>query len=455
MSLTNEIGHFVEGISMNTLPKEVIKKARICLLNGYGIGIGCHNTPYAPTAELAAKSLSGSISQNNMDCATIFLSGEKTSILGATLANSAMFHGRGQEDTCGSAHLGAIVIPMLTALIEARHYPIDRLIPALVAGYETGGLLEFALANFTTPKGIRGTAMYGSLAAAAAAAKVMNLPADRIAAAIANAANFGGGTLQSIAEGTDECRYQVGMAGITGLISAELAAAGSISSLQSLEGSAGLSFAYGGVQINASSLMGKLGNDWSISRVTFKPFPVCAFNQTPVIAALELRKFFCGRVPTRVKVRMNPYETGYAGMGSKGPFNTITGTLMSIPFCVALTVLHGEPSMAAMVKYDDEAVIALVQKTELISDDKVNRLSCVIDVEFSDGTSISREQPMTTKDFDFDHHRVVELVRRIGSEEGVPQTAYDAIEDFVTSLPNCSISNVVEAFSLIPARGNL
>ena len=398
MSLTNEIAHFVSGLSLDTLPTEVIDKARVCLLNSYGIGIGCHNTPYAPTAGLAAQGLSGNIAQPDVGSATIFLNGQKSSVLGATLANSAMFHGRGQEDTCGAAHLGTIMIPMLTALIEARGYSIDRLIPALVSGYETGGLLEAALANFTTPKGLRSTSIYGPLAAAAAAAKMMNLPPDRIAAAIGNAASFGGGTLQSIAEGTDECRYQVGTAGITGLISAELAAAGSVTSSQSLEGSVGLGLAYGGQLIDASTLVKKLGIDWSINRVTFKPFPVCAFNQTPVIAALDLRDKLNGREPTAVKVRMNPYETGYAGMDSKGPFNTITGTLMSIPFCIALTILRGEPSMTAMVNYDDKTINALVQKTTLIPDEKVKRLCCVIDVEFNDGTSITREQLMTTEE---------------------------------------------------------
>jgi hypothetical protein len=41
---------------------------------------------------------------------------------------------------------------------------------------------------------------------------------------------------------------------------------------------------------------------------------------------------------------MNPFETGYAGMDAvKGPFNSISGTLMSIPFCIALTLLRGTP----------------------------------------------------------------------------------------------------------------
>ena len=50
------------------------------------------------------------------------------------------------------------------------------------------------------------------------------------AAALANAASFAGGILQSFADGTDEWRYQVGYAGLNGLIAAQLAADGSVSS---------------------------------------------------------------------------------------------------------------------------------------------------------------------------------------------------------------------------------
>src|SRR5690606_1738846 len=102
-----------------------------------------------------------------------------------------------------------------------------------------------------------------------------------------------------------------------------------------------------------------LGRDWSIHRVTFKPYPVCAFNQTPVTAALQLREKIGEARIRRVGVRMNPYETGYAGMDSKGPFKSLSGTLMSIPFCIANTLQNGTPSVHNMTVYDDPAVNAL------------------------------------------------------------------------------------------------
>ena len=163
MTLATYIGRFVAELHPARLPPEVIEKAKVCLLNAYGMGLDCHDTPYAPVARAAAIALDGEVENG----ATILGDGRRTTIGGACLANAALFHGRAQEDTSGAAHFGTILVPLLTAMIEVRKYPLSELIPALVAGYEVGGLLEEAYAGQTTPAGFRSTATYGVVAAAA------------------------------------------------------------------------------------------------------------------------------------------------------------------------------------------------------------------------------------------------------------------------------------------------
>ncbi|HEY4191930.1 MAG TPA: MmgE/PrpD family protein [Mesorhizobium sp.] len=445
-TLSQRIGAFVAGLSMETLPGGVVEKARICLFNGYGIGLGCHSTPYADVARAAALGFDG----ERADGATLLGDGRKVAVNFAAIANSALFHGRAQEDTCGAAHLGAIMIPLLTALLEARKLPVERLIPALVAGYETGGLLEKAYSPITTPRGLRSSPLYGTLAAAAAAARLMGLDASRTAAAIDYAASFTGGILQSFSEGTDEWRYQVGVAGATGLTAMLLAANGAVSATHSLEGRFGFARTFAGTDCDVDGLASRLGRDWAIERVTFKPYPVCAFNQTPVIAALALKEKAAGRDFALIKVRMNPLETGYAGMDSTGPFHSISGTLMSIPFCTALTLVRGEPTLKMMTTYDDGAVNALVSRVELVPDEGVSRLCCTIEAELAGGERIGIEQVMTTENFNYDRATVSQLVRRIGAEQDVPARAYDLIEDFAFGLPDKGVGQVLSAFALCP-----
>ncbi len=441
-TLTSEIAGFTSALSLDNLPPPVAEKARTCILNAFGMGLNGLDTPYAKVAREAAIATEGEV----RDGATLFGDGRRTTIGGACLANSALFHGRAQEDSCGAAHFGTVLIPMLTAMIEVKRYPLDRMIPALVAGYEAGGLLETAFAGKTTPAGFRSTATYGVIAAAAAAARLMGCDAATTAAALANAVSFTGGVLQSFVDGTDEWRYQPGLVARNGIAAAALAQAGSVSAPFALEGKAGFIRSFAGVEAPAG-LASSLGTEWATLRVTFKPFPVCAFNQTPVTAALKLREALGGVAPKAVRVRMNPYETGYAGMDAVGPFNSISGTLMSIPFCIATTLVHGVPDMKRMTTYDDPAVAALIGRTTLISDPSVATLCAVIEADTADGSRI-QEQRMTPADYSFSRTAVSEMLRRIGREQNVPPAAFDRVERFVDRLPDGDVADAVGAFAL-------
>lgn len=450
MNLSNRVAAFLVGLDADSIPSHVMEKTRTCLFNSYGIGVGCLDTPYAPVARQAALAMYG---ERDAGGATLLGDGRRTSSPGAALANAALFHGRAQEDTCGAAHLGTILVPLLTAMIEADCYPADRILPALLAGYEAGGLFEQAYADRTTPGGIRSSALYGPIAAAAGAAKLMGLSVAQTAAALANAASFAGGTLQSFADGTDEWRYQVGVAAQTGLCAARLAQAGSVSAPYAFEGRAGLVKAYArvdGATQDVNALSARLGREWSVLRVTFKPYPVCAFNQTPVTAALALRDQLAGVSMQQVRsvtVRMNPYETGYAGMDATGPFDSVSGTLMSIPFCIANTLLYGIPDMKAMTVYDDPAVTALIPKITLVSDAAVAKLCCVIDLRLDDGRSLVREQQMTTDDYAYDRAGVRSLVARVGKESGIPGQVYARLERFVDDPGHVGIAEVTACFA--------
>ena len=185
--------------------------------------------------------------------------------------------------------------------------------------------------------------------------------------------------------------------------------------------------------------------------MAFKPFPVCAFNQTPVTGALVLREQLRA-APAKVRVRMNPYETGYAGMDAVGPFHTISGTLMSIPFCIATTLVHGAPTTRHMTTYDDPAVNGLIERVELVSDPSIPILSAIIEAETADGGKQVREQRMTAADYAYDLPTLSAMLRRIGGEEGVPMSAFDRLERFVERLPQGAIDDAISVFTLAPSQ---
>jgi 2-methylcitrate dehydratase PrpD len=447
MSIAADIARFVASLDFATLPRDIQERARTCVLNGYGIALNGWMTPYAPVARAAAIKLFGERHHG----ATLLGDGRVTCENGAIIANAALFHGRAQEDTCGSAHLGTVLIPLLTALFESRGYPMERFLPALVAGYEVGGLFEGAYIAHSRKLGLRASPVYGTLAAAVAAAKAMGLPAPRIAAAMANAASFTGGIAQSLAEGSDEWRYQIGVASANGLVAAELAAEGSVSASHAFEGAAGFIVSIGAPLSDAARLPAKLGKEWSLRRVAFKPYPVCAFNQTPVVAALAVRERVDLTRIARARIRMNPGETGYSGLDSQGPFTTVTGTLMSTPFCVATTLIHGEPTMQRIADFNDKEVQRLTQAIVALPDAAVPPLSCVLEIEMADGERVAQEQMCEPEDYAYSWADAADRLRRIGALSGVPTRAFDLVETFAGGLPSSDLEQVRAAFALVPA----
>ena len=442
MTIAQELAQFTSALTRENIPEDVREKTHACLLNGYGIAMAGLATPYEPVARQAALAMYGGPGE-----ATLLGSGEMSSVTGAAMANGALFHGRGQEDTCGAAHLGAVMIPLLMALIESGRASITDLIPAMVAGYEVGGLFEELLAGDTTPKGFRATTLYGTGAAAAAVARLLRMDAERTCAALGNAVSFSGGLLQTFAEGTDEWRYQVGVTAHSGWTAAELARAGSVSLREAYEGAKGLARAFAGRPLDTEDTVARIGRDWQTLRVAFKPFPVCAFNQTPVTAALSLREKLAGLSIENVVVRMNPYECGYAGMDSKGPFSTIGGTLMSIPFCIAQTLLRGAPSMAMMTRYDDAEINALVEKVHLVADAEVPVLCCRIELQLAGGAILSEVCNMTPADYAWSFGELQERLTLTAAQEGLPASCIAGLSTFCRDPEAAGIAFLNDVFA--------
>ncbi|HWT10508.1 MAG TPA: MmgE/PrpD family protein 4, partial [Roseomonas sp.] len=130
----------------------------------------------------------------------------------------------------------------------------------------------------------------------------------------------------------------------------------------------------------------------------------------------------------------------------------VSGTLMSIPFCIAATLLRGTPTMGIMTDYDHAPVNALMQSVETVADAAVPTLSAVIAVRLADGGEIVQDQRMTAADYSYDRARTMDLVRRIGAEEGVPPAAYDRMEAFVMGLPGGAVQDIVGCFAMLPRR---
>lgn len=443
-SLATRLASFVANLELKNVPPDVVEKANRCLLYGLGIGLCSFSTPFAPVAAQAAERIHPECNSGT----TIWFSGRKSSIHAAVVANAALLHGRCQEDSCGTAHLGVVVIPLLLALLETRGISSDRLLPAMIAGYEIGGHLEAALAKQTLASGFRASPLYGTLAAATSVSKLLDLPVEAIRSALVHAAAFTGGTLQSIGEGSDEWRYQVGISAGAGLTAAELARAGAKGALHGFEGRQGFTQAFARTDAPAS-LCEQLGSEWAIRRVTFKPYPICEHNQSVVTAALWLRDRVAHDQIEHVDIHIDPYMI--PGMQFQGPFSRVAETLMSTSFCAAAALACGRVDMAELQAFDDPAILGLVRKMAIVSDRDVVCPACTLKVRLRSGQTIVHEVRTTVQDYDLTNGQIGEQLRRMAAYTSVPETAIVKLENFIERLPRSNVSEVAEVFAQVRA----
>lgn len=443
-TVTRQAARFIAGLSPASIPADVQEKARACILYGYGIGLLCLHQETARTAERAVTAIDGEAGRRG---ATSLLSGQRVSVSAAVFANAVLLHSRCQEDTSGTAHLGVVVLSVALALVEAGLAGAQDFIPGIVAGYEVAGTMEAAFGRDTMKAAHRASPLYGTFASAATAARMLRLSEERIDAALANAAQMTGGTLQSIPEGSDEWRYQVGAAARHGLLSALLAQAGSVSAHQAIEGAQGFVQAFARRGLQAGELDFSAQRAWRLHDVTFKPYPVCAHNQTVALIGAQVHSRYKPEQIAHLKLRISSYVV--PGLLARGPFARVADTLMSAAFCCACACVEGTVSMAGLEKFDDAAILGMMERIVVEPDAAVAYPAAIAELTLTDGTRAELFERRKFTDFSLGREDVKAQLLRLGTEEAVPARAVALLDSFAFGDgPGAGHELVAQAYAL-------
>jgi 2-methylcitrate dehydratase PrpD len=430
-TVTAELGEFVAHTKFTELPREVVEKAKTCLLHDLGVALaGWRAEQLVHTLVARHYALPGE--------STLFWDGSKVSAEGAALGNAALMHARTQDDTHfpSSTHTGATVIPAALAIAEAEGRGGEDLLAALVLGYEMAARVGRDYDTITTPRGFRATPIFGVFGAAAAAARLMGLGAEATVAALGFAANLAGGLGQTWVEGTSEWRFQVGIAGRNGILAARIAAGGASAARETLEGVAGFYPAFGGTVEHARAALAGLGRDWQVSEVTLKPYPVCAIQQTPVAMMIDLATAHDLK-PADVReivLELNPFEARYPGTDAIGPFTDQGGTLMSGQFCMALALAERKATLDGLFRFEDPVLGALTRRTRIVADEAMPPLSSRLTVATVDGRRLTRETLVTPSTHKFSFEEDAALVRGLMPEMRVAAETVERLISVVRGL---------------------
>lgn len=204
----------------------------------------------------------------------------------AALLNATFAHTLDFDDTHegGSIHPGATSIPAALAVGEASRAPGERLIAAIVAGYDaTVRISEAADPAAHYDRGFHPTATCGTFGATAAAANVAGASPDVLENAFGINGSQAAGSLQFLENGASNKRLHTGFAAHNAVLALQLAQAGAVGARAPLEGRNGFFRGYTD-DADPQRVVQTLGERFAIDETAFKPYPSCRYSH----AAIEL-----------------------------------------------------------------------------------------------------------------------------------------------------------------------
>lgn len=370
---TRQLCDYLASVGPDDLPAAIVERTRYLLLDGIACGLVAAQLPWSQ------KAVAGTMAVDGEGDATLWGWGHKMTALGAALLNGTFVQGFELDDfhPHGALHSSSVVVPAAMAAAETSGgLDFERFLAALALGYETGPRVGIALGGArVTVRGWHSGAVFGPLAAAAAAAKVFDLDAAGFESALGNAATRAGALMAAQYKSMVK-RMHHGMAASAGLHGAALARAGFLG----IEGV--IEQPYGGL---ASTLLGEdpddigrvargLGEDWTMLDIGIKRHACLIMLHSTVDALVELRRR-PGFSPADIRsIRIGVSESVFkrTAWRLERPATSL-GSQMNLHFAAAVALLDG----AAYVEQFTPASLAREEPWELMDRIEVYRSDAI------------------------------------------------------------------------------
>ncbi len=327
----------------------------------------------------------------------------------AAFMNSVYGHGAELDDGNKKAagHAGVHLIPAVFALADKLGSSNDDVLLALATGYEAYIRISSAAQPGLVKHGFHSTGMAGTLACAAACARLYHLDAQGIEDAIALSTTMTGGLL-SYGDSRPAIKpLNPGKAAENGVFAAMLANGGMQGPTESLEGQNGWFHA---VTDNVDEECLKGSDHLLLHDCYFKLYPSCRHTHCGIDAAVALHRRVKPADIEAVNVFIYPNAIKLAGL--KYPQNQ-DETKFSIQYTLACALLNGTYGIMDMnpPKMTEE-VVGLIDRIHLIPDETMeNRAKGIrgtrVEVVTTDGRKLEEtilvpkgdpENPLTRND---------------------------------------------------------
>lgn len=334
-SLVERIAKWSHALRLDAVPDDAQKVAKRCIVDLVGVSIaGAEREQSRRVAEYASQAYAPGPS-------TVFGCSARLSPVGAALANGTVGHVLDFDDTSytGIMHGSTVVFPAALAAAESAGADGRRVLEAFVAGSEVTYATAVLCGHGHYHKGWWSTATFGTIGAAAAAARALDLSERRTSCALSLACLQAGA--QKASFGTDAKPYLAGQAAAAGVESALLASAGLSAPRSALEGRNGFIQVLNDGAIDNKGIA-ELGTHWRLvdPGIFFKRYPVCsaAHAAVEITQRLMVRHGLRGENVKRVVCEVPPLVETSLVYGMPGDLQEAQ---FSMPFAVGSVLARG------------------------------------------------------------------------------------------------------------------
>ncbi|WP_455285304.1 MmgE/PrpD family protein [Cupriavidus necator] len=327
-----ELCAFVAALRYEHLPHAVVARTEDLFLDWLGCSLAGRGNRAVGIIESYARRMGPAVGPSE-----VLISRQRTSPYFAALVNAASSNVVEQTDVHNGAvlHAGAVVFPAVLAAAQELGSSGREMITAAVAGYEAGIRVGEYLGR-AHYRIFHTTATVGTIAAALAVGRLLQLDATRMLDALGSAGTQAAGLWEFLRDGADSRQLHVAKASADGLLSAYLARDGFTGARRVLDGPQGLGQAMSG-EADASRLTDRLGTRWALAETSFKWHACCRHAHPAADALLALMR-----------------DEGVAA----GQIQTVTALVHD----AALGVLHctREPQSVDQALFSMSAVLSLI-----------------------------------------------------------------------------------------------
>jgi 2-methylcitrate dehydratase PrpD len=365
---TKQLARFIAETNYEDLPENVSEQAKLCFLDFLSVSLRGSGTE-------SAQIIRNIIGENGKNSKSTVIGGDKTIPLDAALANGVSAHSLDLDDGHRLAliHPGACIIPAALALSEVNGTPGKDFITSIVVGYQVAIHLGMILNPEHREKGFHTTGTCGTLGAAAAAAKIIDLNVEEILNALGLAGTQAAGLLESDHSGSMGKHLHAGKAAHSGVLSVLLAREGFNGADTILEGKEGLFKAMSSLKTLEKNNIWKPDLEkYEILRVYFKKYPVCRHLHSSLEASISILKNTSLNSADIQDIIVETY--GIAASHDNYHPETMEGIRQSLPLSIAIAIQEGNVTVNNISRTIDDEITETADKVRIKLDNNLNNL---------------------------------------------------------------------------------